>query len=48
MTPAELAKKNEFYSIYWAEYRSVKNGAGSELPNLPDYLEEKPFFDVKA
>lgn len=48
MTPAELAKKNEFYSIYWAEYRSVKNSAGAELAELPDYLEEKPVFDRKA
>ncbi len=45
MTPAELAKKNEFYSIYWTEYRSVKNSAGTELP---DYLEDKPAFDRKA
>ena len=42
---AELAKKNEFYSIYWTEYRSVKNNVGAELP---DYLEEKPSFDMKA
>ncbi len=37
MTPAELAKKNEFYSIYWTEYRSVKNSAGTELSELPDW-----------
>lgn len=24
MTPAELAKKDEFYSIYWSEYNLVK------------------------
>ena len=48
MTPAELAKKNEFYSIYWTEYRSVKNSVGAELSELPDYLEEKPSFDRKA
>ena len=48
MTPAELTKKNEFYSIYWTEYRSVKNSAGEELSELPDYLEEKPSFDRKA
>lgn len=48
MTPAELAKKNEFYSIYWAEYRSVKNDIGTELSELPDYLEDKPSFDKKA
>ena len=44
MTPAELAKKNEFYSIYWTDYRSIKNSAGAELSELPDYLEEKPFL----
>ncbi len=48
MTPAELAKKDEFYSIYWTEYRSVKNSVGEELSELPDYLEEKPSFDMKA
>lgn len=48
MTPAELAKKNEFYSIYWTEYRSVKNSAGAEHSELPDYLEEQPSFDMKA
>lgn len=48
MTPAELAKKNEFYSIYWTEYRSVKNSVEAELSELPDYLEEKPSFDRKA
>ena len=48
MTPAELAKKNEFYSIYWSEYRSVKNSVGAELSELPDYMEEKPSFDRKA
>lgn len=46
MTPAELAKKNEFYSIYWAEYRSVKGE--NELAKLLDYLEERPAFDTKA
>ena len=48
MTPAELVKKDEFYSIYWTEYRSVKNSVGEELSELPDYLEEKPSFDRKA
>ncbi len=48
MTPAELAKKNEFYLIYWTEYRSVKNNTEVELSELPDYLEEKPSFDRKA
>ncbi len=48
MTPAELAKKNEFYSIYWTEYHSVKNSTEAELAELPDYLEDKPSFDRKA
>ncbi len=48
MTPAELSKKDEFYSIYWTEYRSVKNSVGAELSEMPDYLEEKPSFDMKA
>ncbi|MCM1181546.1 MAG: hypothetical protein NC347_14930 [Clostridium sp.] len=48
MTPAEIAKKNEFYFVYWTEYRSVKNSAGAELETLPDYLEDKPAFDRKA
>ncbi len=48
MTPAELDKKNEFYSIYWTEYRSVTNSVGAELSELPDYLEEKSSFDMKA
>lgn len=46
MTPAELVKKNEFYSIYWSEYRSVKGNG--ELDELPDYLEERNVFDAKA
>lgn len=46
MTPAELAKKNEFYSVYWNEYHSVKNDL--ELEKLPDYIAEKNMFDKKA
>lgn len=46
MTPAELAKKKQFYSIYWREYRAVKGN--SELAELPDYLEERSMFDAKA
>lgn len=46
MTPAELAKKKQFYSIYWSEYRSVKGNG--ELAELPDYLEERNVFDAKA
>lgn len=46
MTPAELAKKEQFYSIYWSEYHSVKGNSG--LPELPDYLEEHSTFDAKA
>lgn len=46
MTPAELAKKNEFYKIYWNEYRSAKGN--NESMELPDYLEERSIFDRKA
>lgn len=46
MTPAELAKKDEFYKIYWNEYRAAKNN--NELSELPDYLEERSIFDKKA
>ncbi len=45
-TPAEQEK--EFYGIYFNEYRTLKNVQGSELEELPDYLEEKPSFDMKA
>ena len=41
MTPVELTKKDEFYSIYWKEYNAVKNGMNSELKELPDYLEKR-------
>ena len=47
-TPAEREKEREFYEIYFDEYRSLKNGKGEELKSLPDYLEEKPSFDMKA
>ena len=47
-TPAEREKEREFYGIYFNEYRSLKNGQGAELEELPDYLEEKPSFDRKA
>ena len=30
MTPAELAKKDEFYSIYWSEYNLVKESGSPE------------------
>ena len=48
MTPAELTKKDEFYSIYWKEYNAVKNGMNSELKELPDYLEKRSVFEAKA
>jgi len=48
MTPAELTRKDEFYSIYWKEYNAVKNGMNSELKELPDYLEKRPVFEAKA
>ena len=47
-TPAEREKEREFYGIYFNEYRSLKNGKGAGLEELPDYLEEKPSFDRKA
>ncbi|MDE7445222.1 MAG: hypothetical protein K2N15_05875 [Lachnospiraceae bacterium] len=47
-TPAEREKEREFYGIYFNEYRSLKNSQGTELEELPDYLEEKPSFDMKA
>lgn len=43
MTPAELEKKRQFYSIYWSEYRLAKGNG--ELSELPDYLEERSVFD---
>ena len=48
MTPVELTKKDEFYSIYWKEYNAVKNGMNSELKELPDYLEKRPVFEAKV
>ena len=48
MTPAELTKKDEFYSSYWKEYNAVKNGMNSELKELPDYLKKRPVFEAKA
>jgi hypothetical protein len=47
-TPAEQEKSKEFYGIYFTEYRALKNGKESELEELPDYLEDKATFDVKA
>ena len=47
-TPAEREKEKEFYEIYFNEYRSVKNGKGTEMAELPDYLEDRPTFDQKA
>lgn len=48
MTPAELTKKDEFYSIYWKEYRAVKENESADLKELPDYIQEKESFDMKA
>lgn len=49
MTPAELAKKDEFYSIYWNEYNSVKGKESAELYEVQDYLEpDRPSFEAKA
>ena len=47
-TPAEREKEKEFYEIYFNEYRTLKNVQGSVLEELPDYLEEKPSFDMRA
>ena len=46
MTPAELTRKDEFYSIYWKEYNAVKNGMNSELKELPDYLEKLSLIHI--
>ena len=46
-TPAEREKEKEFYAVYFNEYRSLKNGQ-EELAELPDYLENKTVFDMKA
>ena len=48
MTPAELTRKDEFYSIYWKKYNATKNDMNSELRELPDYLEKRPVFEAKA
>ena len=49
MTPAELAKKDEFYSIYWSEYNLVKESGSSELREMLDYLnQDRPSFEARA
>ena len=49
MTPAELAKKDEFYSIYWSEYNFAKENGSSELREMPDYLnQDRPSFEARA
>ena len=46
---AELAKKDEFYSIYWSEYNFVKENGSSELREMPDYLDQdRPSFEARA
>lgn len=47
-TLSEWEKEREFYGIYFNEYRSLKNGQGAELEELPDYLEKKTSFDTKV
>jgi hypothetical protein len=47
-TLAEREKEKEFYGIYFNEYHALKNGKESELEELPDYLEDRATFDVKA
>ena len=42
-------KKDEFYSIYWSEYNSVKENGSSELREMPDYLDQdRPSFEARA
>lgn len=49
MTPAELTKDEEFYSIYWNEYHSVKDGVNLKMREIPNYLDEtKASFEVKV
>ena len=49
MTPAEQSKKEEFYAIYWKEYRSSKAASGQEQKEIPDYLDEnKASFDMRS
>lgn len=49
ITPAELAKKDEFYSIYWNEYNLVKENGNSELREISDYLaQDRPSFEARA
>ena len=49
MTREELAKKDEFYSIYWNEYNSVKGKDGVELREVQDYLDtDRPSFEARA
>ena len=44
-----IAKKDEFYSIYWSEYNSVKENGSSELREMPDYLDQdRPSFEARA
>lgn len=49
MTPAELAKKDKFYSIYWKEFNSVKEKESVELREVQDYLDtDRPSFEARA
>ena len=48
MTPAELKKKDEFYAIYNTTVRNAQKGIKEELRDLPDYLEDKPMFNIFA
>ena len=46
---AGIAKKDEFYSIYWSEYNFVKENGSSELREMPDYLDQdRPSFEARA
>ena len=48
LTPKEQEKSQEFYAIYWREYRAVKAENKEVQTVLPDYLETRPAFDQKA
>ena len=44
-----LPNYGEFYSIYWSEYKLVKESGSSELREMPDYLnQDRPSFEARA
>lgn len=48
LTPKEQEKSQEFYAVYWREYRAVKAENKEAQAVLPDYLETRQTFDQKA